>query len=359
MVAAQRGSWLLSGATVAAVAALYLPCVQKAVPGGDSGELITAACELGVAHPPGYPLFTLLSSLAMTFLPSVSPAHSVNLLSGLLGSMASGTLCFTVCRLAGPGPGAVLAGGVFALSLLTWRWSVVAEVFSLNNLFVGSILALAASFHRADGAGERRKFSRWGALCCGLGLCNQHTLVLYVVPVIPWVLLRLHTYQVSMPSRCGYANPSRPLRRVAARSSVRCTLLARSCRCAARRCWPFTSCSASCRTSTSRSPRRRTRLAGAGATRPPFADCSHTCSGWSMAPSAWYDLSPSLTHTHTHTHKSHSFCSLAHLLPRQCCIGKCIIRNKNWHRVLSACWSANGSSLGLRRPHGEVESWPL
>uniref|UniRef100_A0A8C9W1A0 Transmembrane protein 260 n=1 Tax=Scleropages formosus TaxID=113540 RepID=A0A8C9W1A0_SCLFO len=38
-------------------------------------------------------------------------------------------------------------------------------------------------------------FSRWGALCCGLGLCNQHTLVLYVVPVIPWVLLRLHTYQ--------------------------------------------------------------------------------------------------------------------------------------------------------------------
>ncbi|XP_029114416.1 transmembrane protein 260-like isoform X1 [Scleropages formosus] len=195
MVAAQRGSWLLSGATVAAVAALYLPCVQKAVPGGDSGELITAACELGVAHPPGYPLFTLLSSLAMTFLPSVSPAHSVNLLSGLLGSMASGTLCFTVCRLAGPGPGAVLAGGVFALSLLTWRWSVVAEVFSLNNLFVGSILALAASFHRADGAGERRKFSRWGALCCGLGLCNQHTLVLYVVPVIPWVLLRLHTYQ--------------------------------------------------------------------------------------------------------------------------------------------------------------------
>ncbi|KPP57677.1 transmembrane protein 260-like [Scleropages formosus] len=135
-------------------------------------------------------------------------------------------------RLAGPGPGAVLAGGVFALSLLTWRWSVVAEVFSLNNLFVGSILALAASFHRADGAGERRKvtaasnstktisecvidqlcrhvslrqFSRWGALCCGLGLCNQHTLVLYVVPVIPWVLLRLHTYQAKADGSVGSA----------------------------------------------------------------------------------------------------------------------------------------------------------
>ncbi|KAL4613133.1 transmembrane protein 260 [Arapaima gigas] len=195
MVAAQRGTWVLSGATVVAVASLYLPCVQKAVPGGDSGELITAACELGVAHPPGYPLFTLLSRLAMTFLPSLSPAHSVNLLCCLLGSVSSGTLCFAVCRLTGPGPGAVLAGGTFALSALTWRWSVVAEVFSLNNLFVGLIFALAACFHVAESAAERRKFSHWGALCCGLGLCNQHTLVLYVVLIIPWVLLQLHNCQ--------------------------------------------------------------------------------------------------------------------------------------------------------------------
>lgn len=48
MVVEQR-SWVLTGATVAFVAALYLPCTQKAVPGGDSGELITAACELGVS----------------------------------------------------------------------------------------------------------------------------------------------------------------------------------------------------------------------------------------------------------------------------------------------------------------------
>lgn len=28
--------------------------------GGDSGELVAEACHLGTAHPPGYPLFTLL-----------------------------------------------------------------------------------------------------------------------------------------------------------------------------------------------------------------------------------------------------------------------------------------------------------
>nr|XP_029543993.1 transmembrane protein 260 [Oncorhynchus nerka] len=198
MVVEQR-SWVLTGATVAFVAALYLPCTQKAVPGGDSGELITAACELGVAHPPGYPVFTLLAWLALSLLPylslSVSPAHSVNLLSSLLGAGASGALCFTVCRLAGPGPGAVLAGGVFAVSRLSWQWSVVAEVFSLNNLFVGLLFSLTTSFHCADSAPQRRKVSHWGALCCGLGLCNQHTLVLYVVVIIPWVLLQLYSHR--------------------------------------------------------------------------------------------------------------------------------------------------------------------
>ncbi|CAK6957032.1 transmembrane protein 260 isoform X1 [Scomber scombrus] len=195
MSAEQRESWILTGATVACVAALYVPCVQRTVPGGDSGELITTACELGVAHPPGYPLFTLLARLVMCLLPSLSPAHSANLMSSLLGAAACGALCFTVCRLAGPGPGAVLAGGLFAVSRLSWQWSMVAEVFTLNNLFVSLLFFLTASFHSAENTTQRRKISHWGALCCGLGLCNQHTLVLYVLVVIPWVLHRLHSHR--------------------------------------------------------------------------------------------------------------------------------------------------------------------
>ncbi|KAI1895546.1 hypothetical protein AGOR_G00107360 [Albula goreensis] len=195
MMSTERSTWLLTCATVVCVAAIYLPCVQRAVPGGDSGELITAACELGVAHPPGYPLFTLLSYVSMVLLPFNSSAYCVNLLSGLLGAAASGTLCFTVCRVHGAGPGAVLAGAGFAVSRLVWQWSMVAEVFSLNNLFVGLIFSLAACFHRADSATQRKKIAQWGALCCGLGLCNQHTLVLYVAVIIPWVLLGLHSHQ--------------------------------------------------------------------------------------------------------------------------------------------------------------------
>lgn len=60
-------------------------------------------------------------------------------------------------RLEGPGPGAVLAGGLFAVSRLSWQWSMVAEVFALNNLFVGLLFFLTAGFHCAENAAQRQK----------------------------------------------------------------------------------------------------------------------------------------------------------------------------------------------------------
>uniref|UniRef100_A0A3P9KEF9 Transmembrane protein 260 n=1 Tax=Oryzias latipes TaxID=8090 RepID=A0A3P9KEF9_ORYLA len=192
MFAEHKPSWILTGTVVACIMALYVPGVQRTVPGGDSGELITTACELGVAHPPGYPIFTLLAHLGVRLLP-LSPAHSINLMNSLLGAAASGFLCLTVCRLVGPGPGAVLAGGLFAVSKLSWQWSMVAEVFTLNNLFVGLLFFLTVSFHCAQTPRQRWKTAQWGALCCGLGLCNQHTLVLYVLVIIPWVIYRFHS----------------------------------------------------------------------------------------------------------------------------------------------------------------------
>ena len=39
--------------------AVYAATQFPTVPGGDSGELIVAACSLGIPHPPGYPLHTV------------------------------------------------------------------------------------------------------------------------------------------------------------------------------------------------------------------------------------------------------------------------------------------------------------
>ncbi|XP_050192414.1 transmembrane protein 260 [Myiozetetes cayanensis] len=180
-----------AGALGTAVAALYAATLPPALPGGDAGELITAAYELGVAHPPGYPLFTLLAKVATGLLPGGSPASRVNLLCGFLGAAAASLLFYTVFRLSGSYAGGILAAGVFSFSRLTWQWSITAEVFSLNNLFVGLLMALTAHFEEASTAKERSKISKLGAFCCGLSLCNQHTIVLYIACIVPWVLARL------------------------------------------------------------------------------------------------------------------------------------------------------------------------
>nr|XP_051678877.1 transmembrane protein 260 isoform X2 [Oryctolagus cuniculus] len=188
----RRSGGLGGGVAVfAAVAALFARTLPPSVPGGDSGELITAAHELGVAHPPGYPLFTLASKLAITLCPFGSVAYRVNLLCGLFGAVAASLLFDTVFRLSGSRAGGILAAGVFSFSRLTWQWSIAAEVFSLNNLFVGLLMALTVHFEEAATAEERSKIAKIGAFCCGLSLCNQHTIVLYVLCIIPWILFRL------------------------------------------------------------------------------------------------------------------------------------------------------------------------
>ncbi|XP_051889316.1 transmembrane protein 260 [Pristis pectinata] len=169
--------------------------LHPAVPGGDSGELLTAACELGVAHPPGYPLFTLLARLAMTILPVGSPAFRVNVLNAILGAATAPLLFDAASRLSGSIAGGTLAAGLFAFSRLGWLWSVTAEVFSLNNFFIGLLMVLTVRFSTALTARERSKLSLQGAFCCGLSLSNQHTVILYVMFIVPWVLLRLHTHQ--------------------------------------------------------------------------------------------------------------------------------------------------------------------
>lgn len=64
-----------------------------------------------------------------------------------------------VCRLSGSHAGGILAAGVFSFSRLTWQWSIAAEVFSLNNLFVGLLMALTVRFEEATAAKERSKVS--------------------------------------------------------------------------------------------------------------------------------------------------------------------------------------------------------
>src|SRR5438093_4180433 len=74
---------------------VYLATLSPTIGGGDGGELVTVGYVLGVAHPPGFPLYTLLAKLA-TLLPVGTVAWRVNLLSAVCAAAAAMLLCRAV-----------------------------------------------------------------------------------------------------------------------------------------------------------------------------------------------------------------------------------------------------------------------
>ena len=79
---------LLSGVVAfAAYLTSLAPTITWAHGSADSGELVTAAYYLGVAHPTGYPAYVLLGWL-FSHLPFGSIALRVNLLSAISASLA-------------------------------------------------------------------------------------------------------------------------------------------------------------------------------------------------------------------------------------------------------------------------------
>src|SRR2546427_6958087 len=77
---------------------LYTWTLAPTVPLVDSGELIVAARSLGVAHPPGFPLYLMLAHLA-SLVPLGSVAVRVNFASALFAALASAMLTLVVAEL--------------------------------------------------------------------------------------------------------------------------------------------------------------------------------------------------------------------------------------------------------------------
>src|SRR5262245_7911572 len=161
----------------------YTLTLYRTVPGGDSGELILAAQTLGVAHPPGYPLFTMLGKL-FSLLPISTIAWRINLFSAVCDAAAAALLLLATARWTGNVWAGVLAGGLFAFSPLIWSNSVGAEVFALNNLFCAGLIWLLIRFFQKPDEPTARATALW----CGLGLSNHHLFALFAIPAAIAVL---------------------------------------------------------------------------------------------------------------------------------------------------------------------------
>lgn len=156
---------------------LYLSTACPTVYFGDSGELIAAADSLGVAHPPGYPVYTLLGRLAL-LLPIGEAAWRMNLLSAVLGAMACAVVARLAQRWTDSAVAALGAGLGLAVAYDLWAVSTVAEVYTLHLFLIASLLLLADRVHDADDPRDLRRLLLMAAVVLGVGLSHRPTIVL-------------------------------------------------------------------------------------------------------------------------------------------------------------------------------------
>lgn len=203
--------WVAFAAAFAISLAVYTYTLAPSVTLEDSGELIVAADYLGVPHPPGYPLWTILAWISQwifhwkTFWGQPNPAWGVNFLSAFFGALLAGNLALLVSR-SGMDmlqfrrreedrpltinekiiswASGVSAGLLLAFSPFIWSQATIAEVYTLNAFLHVLIMTLLYAWMRRPGSS---RLLYWMALVFGVTFTNCQPVVL-LVPAIVLVL---------------------------------------------------------------------------------------------------------------------------------------------------------------------------
>lgn len=167
----------------------------------DSGELTTVCVKLGIAHPTGYPLFTLLGNI-FSYLPFGEYAYRLNLMNALISSLAVSLLFYLIRYMLSISTSlftnekhqkpllneielsltSLFAAIFFAYSTTFWDIANSLEVYSLHAVFISAnILFFLKAFETDD---SEFLSARWGekwwllfAYVLGLSFTNHLTTI--------------------------------------------------------------------------------------------------------------------------------------------------------------------------------------
>jgi tetratricopeptide (TPR) repeat protein/F0F1-type ATP synthase assembly protein I len=211
---------LVAGAIAFALTfAGYMWTLAPSVTLEDSGEFLTASYHLGVPHPPGYPVWTILSWIWYHIIPFGNIAWRVNMMSAFFGALACGLATLLVsksghvmCAKVGflhadvnkrlvdliVMASSICAGLLLAFCPVMWSQSVIAEVYGLNAF---CLMATLVVLYRWSFETEKVWRLYLAAFIWGIGLTVHQTLVLLTVafPTFVWLADRKLGRNVLVP----------------------------------------------------------------------------------------------------------------------------------------------------------------
>jgi len=233
---------LLCGGTVFLVALLFYSwTLAPTVTLTDSGELVVVARGLGVAHPPGVPLWIILAHLA-SLVPLGNVAQRINFSSAVFAALTCAMLTLVVAEVivtasylaaakrrkkgskkieelavthpmvAAPALG---AGLLMAFSRTLWSYATITEVYALNAVLIVTIFFLMLRWrrrivedrmHLSIGQVTRHDvFLYSAALIFGLALGVHHVTVALTLPAVAVIVFRTQGVRFFTSRRLVYA----------------------------------------------------------------------------------------------------------------------------------------------------------
>jgi len=191
--------WLFAAGLFAGSFLVYLHTLAPSVATifDDSLEFQLVCYLPGIAHPTGYPLYTLLGKL-FTYLPLGDVAYRVNLMSAFFASLAASILYATLRLLISHRVPALLGAATFAVSPVFWSQAVIAEVYTLHAVFVAAVLCLLLAWSHSS---QMEPSEQGGplrdpttllsllALVYGLSLTHHRTMLLLAPAAVLYIAL--------------------------------------------------------------------------------------------------------------------------------------------------------------------------
>lgn len=132
--------FLLPSAFFLACLLLYALTLSPNLLPADAGEYQVTGSLLGVAHPPGFALYTILSWLTMRLLFFLQPATAINFLSALLAALTLTLLSRAVHRLTRSRLAGICAALALGFSTTFWAQATTANVRMLTAFAVALAL---------------------------------------------------------------------------------------------------------------------------------------------------------------------------------------------------------------------------
>jgi len=141
---------------------------------------------LGTAHPPGYPLYTMLNAAFVRMVPWGSVAFRANLLSAVFAISACLVAVAILTKLGVRR--VVAAGGATALGLIPqlWHFALIAEVYTLSILFVALVLACLLAYDST----WRPAWLRAGLLIFAFSFAHATSQVLLIPGLLIYLAVR-------------------------------------------------------------------------------------------------------------------------------------------------------------------------